>query len=250
MIKRTKLIFAALLFTGVGFCVYRGVKRLNQDRLDQNLITALRSYDSLGALTALNEGANPNACESPAKPSSLFSAMKTVFRIAPEVSAPSRGPCALLVAIDWRWREVENSVESHGHGYAPANAPKQDPAVIRALLEHGADANIRNEVGLTPLQIASWEGKSATVKLLLEHGAATGINMHSRERWSDPPLLLAIYGESVPTAQVLVEYSADINTIRGEEGCTALELARLRQDKAMVQLLEQALKKRQDRNRK
>jgi ankyrin repeat protein len=42
---------------------------------------------------------------------------------------------------------------------------------LRLLLEHGADINLQDETGLTPLQWASFNGALEVVRLLLEHGA-------------------------------------------------------------------------------
>jgi len=41
---------------------------------------------------------------------------------------------------------------------------------VRLLLEHGADPNIQNEYGDTPLHKAAYNGHVDVVKLLLEHG--------------------------------------------------------------------------------
>jgi hypothetical protein len=44
-------------------------------------------------------------------------------------------------------------------------------SVVRLLLEHGADLNVQDKVGRTPLQSASMRGMLEVVRLLLEHGA-------------------------------------------------------------------------------
>jgi ankyrin repeat protein len=47
----------------------------------------------------------------------------------------------------------------------------QDGAVLRLLLERGADINARKKDGQTPLHWASMQGALEVVRLLLEHGA-------------------------------------------------------------------------------
>jgi ankyrin repeat protein len=47
----------------------------------------------------------------------------------------------------------------------------KDGSVLRLLLEHGADVNVPNGSGWTPLQRASYNGALEAVRLLLEHGA-------------------------------------------------------------------------------
>ncbi|WP_205028207.1 5'-methylthioadenosine/adenosylhomocysteine nucleosidase [Oleisolibacter albus] len=44
-------------------------------------------------------------------------------------------------------------------------------AIVRMLLSHGADANARQQAGVTPLQAAARHGHLDMVTLLLEHGA-------------------------------------------------------------------------------
>jgi ankyrin repeat protein len=43
--------------------------------------------------------------------------------------------------------------------------------VVRLLLEHGADINVQDEDGWTPLHWASMNGALEVVRLLLEHGS-------------------------------------------------------------------------------
>ena len=44
-------------------------------------------------------------------------------------------------------------------------------SVLRLMLEHGPDINVQNQIGLTPLLWASFNGALEAVRLLLEHGA-------------------------------------------------------------------------------
>jgi ankyrin repeat protein len=43
--------------------------------------------------------------------------------------------------------------------------------VVRFLVEHGAEVNVRQHGGWTPLQAAALHGDRALVQLLLDHGA-------------------------------------------------------------------------------
>jgi len=47
----------------------------------------------------------------------------------------------------------------------------KDGSVLRFLLAHGADINVQNQFGETPLHFASFNGALEVVRLLLEHGA-------------------------------------------------------------------------------
>ena len=47
----------------------------------------------------------------------------------------------------------------------------KDYSVLRLMLEHGADVNVQDRSGRTPLHDASYHGRVEGVRLLLEHGA-------------------------------------------------------------------------------
>ena len=265
---RTNRLVSGIALAGCLIAAFAFHRHVRQARLDHKLIRALRHLDSASALDALAEGADANARELPETSLSFLQILKNAFEHRPP--AP-----ALLVAIDFRWREIDWS-GYHVHidmGYTPGNAPAQDPRVIASLLEHGADVNAKNEIGLDPLHIAAWAGKSETVRLLLEHGAnvnALSDAKCARREMRVTPLLLAIPNGDLATIRLLVKHGANIDTIRDEEGDTGLSLAQaraagdrtglkaysaskatmkaymlteLRKDDAIVAILEAALKK-------
>jgi len=213
-----------------------------QGHINHILVRALRQNDSRTALTALSEGADANACEEPEE--SFWQRVRRLLgkhggSDANHVAPPS----ALLVTIDWRWHDVYK--QSHffvDDTYAPANAPMQDPEVIRQLLEHGAAVEVQNEIGLRPLQIAAWEGKASTVRLLLEHGAQIDCYAGSGN-WSGTALMFAISAEDLPTINTLLEHGADTTHIRDVNGDTALSLATGRENKAVARVVVQYSKR-------
>ena len=271
---RTNRLFSGIALAGCLITAFGFYRHVRQVRLDHKLIRALRHLDSASALDALAEGADANARELPETSLSFFQILKNAFVHHPQAPA-TNAASALLVATDFRWRELDWS-GYHAHidmGYVPGNAPAQDPRVIASLLEHGADVNAKNEIGLDPLHIAAWAGKSETVRLLLEHGAnvnALSDARYARREMRVTPLLLAIPNGDLATIRLLVKHGADIDTIRDEEGDTGLSLAQalaagdrtglkaypasnadmkaywlaeVRRDDAIVAILEAALKK-------
>jgi ankyrin repeat protein len=57
----------------------------------------------------------------------------------------------------------------------------KDGSVLRLLLEHGADINVRTEDGRTPLHMASYNGALEVVRLLLQHGSSVKVKDKSGE---------------------------------------------------------------------
>ncbi|KAJ6461871.1 ankyrin repeat-containing domain protein [Mycena vitilis] len=101
--------------------------------------------------------------------------------------------------------------------------------LARLLLQHGADPNVQADDGGTALQAASSSGIVATVGVLLEYGA-------------DVKLQGGQYGTALQAALVgdifdlLLAHGADVNAHGGEYG-TALHAASYRGDIAIVELL-------------
>ncbi|MBQ3933577.1 MAG: ankyrin repeat domain-containing protein, partial [Elusimicrobiaceae bacterium] len=50
-----------------------------------------------------------------------------------------------------------------------------DIDIVKLLLDHCADANIKTKAGITPLMFASYYGNINIVKLLLDNGAKVDI---------------------------------------------------------------------------
>ncbi|XP_055998791.1 ankyrin-1-like [Ostrea edulis] len=80
-------------------------------------------------------------------------------------------------------------------------------ATIQCLLTNGADINLCNNDGLSPLFIACHNGHDSTVKLLLNNGA--NINLCMKNGVS--PLYIACQNGHDRTVQLLLNNGADIN---------------------------------------
>lgn len=63
------------------------------------------------------------------------------------------------------------------HRYEEGNTPLTEAAfggsarIVRTLLEHGADPNVRNHAGKTALALALEKGNRDAADVLLKHGA-------------------------------------------------------------------------------
>lgn len=78
-------------------------------------------------------------------------------------------------------------------------------AIVRELLEHGANPNLAAKSGMTPLMAAAAQSDSyATVKLLLDHGA----DVHARIGKWEAALPHAIFGGDPRTIKLLLDRGA------------------------------------------
>jgi ankyrin repeat protein len=82
--------------------------------------------------------------------------------------------------------------------------PESYPEVVQFLLEHGADPNVLQNDGRTPLRIASKSGQSEIVRLLLEHGADVNLANDSGRT----ALQLALENEHDKVVELLSAHSA------------------------------------------
>jgi len=99
-----------------------------------------------------------------------------------------------------------------------------DAHSVSQCLKQSANINAASENGWTPLMLAVLHGSSAIVKLLLEHGADPNIITHSQENPSRSALVVAVSNGRFELVQVLVAHGADAQT-QDAAGLTAVALA-------------------------
>lgn len=72
------------------------------------------------------------------------------------------------IALDPGSRDIRTNVGSTPLHLAAANA---DPGPLKALIDAGADPNVRDHDGMTPLHVAAYSQNARHAQLLLEAGA-------------------------------------------------------------------------------
>ena len=77
--------------------------------------------------------------------------------------------------------------------------------VVRYLLRHGVNVDVRDSGNDTSLLLASWTGHLDVVECLLEHGAVVDL----RDRFDNTPLMLAASHDHVDIVRMLLEHNAD-----------------------------------------
>jgi ankyrin repeat protein len=96
-----------------------------------------------------------------------------------------------------------------------------DAESVQALLDDDpALAHARGRDGSTPLHMAAWKGKAAVVRLLLEAGA--DVNAHNdNTHWGTTPLHAAAHSNRKGIADLLIAHGADVNA-KNPDGVTPL----------------------------
>jgi ankyrin repeat protein len=102
--------------------------------------------------------------------------------------------------------------------YAAANG---HVAVVRMLLEGGANAERANVNERKALHRAAWNGRLDVCRLLLDWGA----KVDSLDEWKDTPLHDAAQQRHLSVVKLLVERGADVR-LRNADGWTASDMAR------------------------
>ena len=105
-----------------------------------------------------------------------------------------------------------------GRGYAAWGVPRRPTALQRSislqnenlnmerlLLTYGADVNLGDENGVTPLMIAAWYDHIDTMKLLIQHGAMQNV----ADQNGVTALMMAAGNGSLQAARLLVYCGAD-----------------------------------------
>ncbi len=76
---------------------------------------------------------------------------------------------------------------------------------VRFLLQRGADPNIRNKRGVTPLQLATAIGFIEGAEALIKGGASVNIS----DQTGETPLIAAVLARNVPMVRLLLDHGSD-----------------------------------------
>ena len=99
---------------------------------------------------------------------------------------------------------------------------RRDPVWLRFLLAKGANPNIADRKGTTPLQLAAQLGFVEGVEILAERGAAVDVPNSTGET----PLIAAVHRRDGPLVRLLIAEGADADRA-DNSGRTARDYARL-----------------------
>jgi ankyrin repeat protein len=104
--------------------------------------------------------------------------------------------------------------------------------VVRTLLEAGADPNIQDNAGNSPLHEAAQKNRVDIAHLLIESGA----DLSAKDRFGNSPLHKVVSKGHFELALLLIESKADVNE-KDKVGITPLHWATSLNDRKLVRLL-------------
>jgi hypothetical protein len=214
--------------------------QIARSALNLRLIVALENNDMKQAFALVNAGADPNTRYQPVL--ARLSPTLDAFLLSPTPVSPTpnalpidHGLTAFSIACgavlydeggiglpEARRRERATFTEAVQAGRS------EDVPLVQAMLAHHATVDMPDVLGRTPLIWAVHFGRSATVRLLLDHGADvnwadTGYSDYYRTGgWT--PLMHAALSHHSDMMRVLIEHGANVNA-QDHNGFTPLMYA-------------------------
>jgi ankyrin repeat protein len=140
---------------------------------------------------------------------------------------------------------------------------KGSSAVVKMLIEHGANVNAFDDIGCTPLVYALYKKNNEIIEILIASNADVnavasgmtplmyasvignkeiaemlllkGANVSAKNNDGATPLMMAVLRGFTDVAKILIEYGADVND--GSDGFSIMMAAQYKNNKEMMELL-------------
>jgi ankyrin repeat protein len=117
---------------------------------------------------------------------------------------------------------INSHSRENGEGALHIVIHRNDPTYVRFLLEHGADPDIRDDQGTTPLMLAVTQNAPASVDALIDHHA--DVNLPNDR--GETPLIRAVQMRNLALVRTLLEAGADPDQADHLAGMSARDYAR------------------------
>ena len=133
---------------------------------------------------------------------------------------PTRGSC--IGMLESRPEKRSNSIATNhlDQMLAFVAAKLGNLEIFEALVDMGAELNMTDEHGQTPVYLAAQNGQTTVLEMLAENSA--DLNTPNKKGWT--PIHVAAYYNRADVIEVLVDNGVDLNT-PNEEGKTPILLA-------------------------
>jgi ankyrin repeat protein len=234
------LAVAAVLFAGLSWFpsssprTVRTSERREARPIAADLVAAIRKADAQAIRHLLANGTDVNARDAegntPLILASFYASPQCVELLlerGADVNAANRAGATPLIRAATSYEKTRLLVTAGAHirvRTALGNTPlllaarrAGNSRTVQLLLDRGADATQRNDVGISPILAGAASGDLETVRLLLEAGArADDFPEPSQVRaafiaGARTPLMWAAYHNDVPMVRLLLEREADPN---------------------------------------
>jgi WD40 repeat protein len=186
---------------------------------------------------------------------------------APHILTPGKAATRLPL-IERTGSDAKQSSQKNPDDLLMESVIAQEPGKVDEALSNGADPNLEDSVGATPLWVASGKGGVGIVKSLLKAGAkvdakslggstalwmaaqqghlqivktllSAGANVDAQDKFGGTPLQWAANNGHESIVAVLIEKGADVN-LKRKSGATALKMARDSGHEKVVEMLQKA----------
>jgi hypothetical protein len=220
------LILLPVLISGIWYG-----RQVRQQHLDHALIEAIKREDTKTTTSLLDQGADANATDKPYIPMTLKSALLGMWdRIKGDKTFEDKNVYSSALLLPYHSGVLINRT-----GIIAIPEPNDNPELVKALLEHGANPYFADELGTTILHYAVEHNHTETVKVLLEHHVNPNIQDHEGKT--------PLWDAHLVCARLLIAGGAKVS-IKDNKGDTMLQYV-AGSDKALIPLLHEALKKEQ-----
>ncbi|MHC4072283.1 MAG: ankyrin repeat domain-containing protein, partial [Planctomycetota bacterium] len=136
--------------------------------------------------------------------------------------------CVLIVfsclGVDVAWSQAKKDLNQA--------AVDGDLDRVKSLVSGGADVNVKNRMGMTPLVVAAMNDRTAVCEFLVANGA----DLNAKDGRSQTALYFAVDKGNKELVEMLVKKGADVNITTGR-GENAFSLAKKNQNTEIVDLL-------------
>ena len=129
---------------------------IRQQELNQALITAITLTDVNSAQDLLNQGADPDACDTPQQAISLWRFLRDRFRSMDGVHNGTPALALAVSAVQWPGKDIEGKAKA--------------AVIVKALLDHGAHIDVKDSQGEDMINLAVEPyHNSHLLRMLLRH---------------------------------------------------------------------------------
>lgn len=128
-------------------------------------------------------------------------------------------------------KSIINSQDEYGFSALHNVMCEEQPETTEYIIENGADVNLANEDGVTPIHLAC---SVRNAEILLDNGA--DINLKSRNGNTPLHTLVSDGEERFEVIKFLISRGAE-KSLTNNSGKTPLDIARMRDDERIIQLL-------------